>query len=160
MHGYVLTVERVIRAQPETIFALVADASAHPRIDGSGSVKKVTAGAPQRLELGSTFGMFMKMGIGYSMVNTVIEYEENRLIAWQTRPPGQMGRLTAGRIWRYELSPEDDETTLVKESWDISMDRQRWILRRVAGLPTKTRTNMERTLERIEELTTVPSPLG
>jgi uncharacterized protein YndB with AHSA1/START domain len=159
MHGYVLTVERAIRAQPEAIFALVSDASAHPQIDGSGAVKHVVAGAPQRLELGSTFGMFMKMGIGYSMVNTVIEYEENRLIAWQTRPPGQMGRLTAGRIWRYELNPAND-MTLVKESWDLSQDRQRWLLSRMVGLPSKTRINMERTLDRIEELTSAPIPLS
>ena len=166
MHGYVLTVERRIRARPEAIFALVSDASAHPLIDGSGSVRQVRADAPQRLELGSTFGMFMKMGIGYSMVNTVIEYEENKLIAWQTRPPGQMGHLTAGRIWRYELADAncdgdgDGDSTLVRESWDLSRDRQRWLLKRVVGLPTKTRNNMERTLERIEELTTVPSGLG
>jgi uncharacterized protein YndB with AHSA1/START domain len=160
MHGYVLTVERSIKARPEAIFALVSDAAAHPRFDGSGCVKHVVNRTPQRLELGSSFGMFMKMGIGYSMVNTVIEYEENRLIAWQTRPPGQMGRLTAGRIWRYELSPEDHDTTLVKESWDLSQDRQRWLLRRMVGLPSKTRTNMERTLELIEELTAVPSALG
>jgi uncharacterized protein YndB with AHSA1/START domain len=157
MQGYVLTVERAIRAQPQAIFELISDASAHPRIDGSGSVRQVVAGAPQHLELGSTFGMIMKMGIGYSMVNTVIEFEENRLIAWQTKPPGQVGRLTAGRIWRYELSCAGGEhETLVKESWDISEDRQRWLLKRMVGLPAKTRRNMERTLERIEELTTAP----
>jgi uncharacterized protein YndB with AHSA1/START domain len=153
MNGYVLTVERVIRARPEAIFALVSDAAAHPRIDGSGSVRQPISGHPERLELGSSFGMFMKMGIGYSMVNTVIEYEENKLIAWQTKPPGQVGRLIAGRIWRYELTAESDDKTLVKESWDISQDRQRWVLKRVVGLPTKTRTNMEKTLERIDQMT-------
>jgi uncharacterized protein YndB with AHSA1/START domain len=155
MQGYVLTVERVIRARPEAIFGLVADAAEHPRIDGSGAVRQAKPDAPERLELGSTFGMSMKMGIGYSMMNTVIEYEENRLIAWQTRPPGQMGRFTAGRIWRYELWPEDEDATLVKETWDLSQDHMRWLLKRIVGLPTKTRTNMERTLERIEALTAV-----
>jgi uncharacterized protein YndB with AHSA1/START domain len=160
MHGYALTVERVIRAKPEAIFALVSDAAAHPRIDGSGSVRQVISGAPERLELGSTFGMIMKMGIGYSMVNTVIEYEHNRLIAWQTKPPGQVGRLMAGRIWRYELVPESEEKTLVKETWDISQDRQRWILKRMVGMPSKTRSSMEKTLERIDEMTCPECALG
>jgi hypothetical protein len=154
MRGYVLTVKKVINARPQAIFALLGDASAHPRIDGSGSIRRPIAGAPERLELGSIFGMAMRMGIGYSMVNTVIEFEENRRIAWQTKPPGQVGLLTAGRIWRYELSPEDDSSTLVTESWDLSQDRQRWLLKRMVGLATKTRHNMERTLELIDQITT------
>jgi uncharacterized protein YndB with AHSA1/START domain len=158
MRGYVVTVKRVIKAQPQAIFALLGDASAHPKIDGSGSVRHPIAGTPQRLELGSTFGMAMRMGIGYSMVNTVIEFEENRRIAGQTKPPGQAGRLTAGRIWRYELSPEDESSTLVQESWDLSEDKQRWLLKRMVGLATKTRNNMERTLELIDRI--VVSEIG
>ena len=34
--------------------------------------------------LGSTFGMSMKLGVPYSMTNTVIEFEPDRRIAWQT----------------------------------------------------------------------------
>ena len=96
--------------------------------------------------------MSMRVGIPYSMVSTVIEFEDNRRIAWQTRPPGLVGRFTAGRIWRYELEPVEGGT-LVKESWDLSQDMQRWFLK-VGPLPETTRKNMERTLARIEELTT------
>jgi hypothetical protein len=32
--------------------------------------------------------MSMRVGVAYSMVSTVIEFEDNRRIAWQTRPPG------------------------------------------------------------------------
>ena len=103
--------------------------------------------------LGSTFGMSMKLGIGYSMLNTVIEFEENRRIAWQARPPGFMGRFSAGRTWRYVLDPVDEDTTRVSETWDISTDHQR-VLLKLGGLPEKTRSNMAKTLDRIEEITT------
>lgn len=155
MQGDVVTVEKVIKASPEAIFSLLADASQHPKIDGSGMVKQAKPGAPERLTLGSTFGMSMKLGIGYSTANTVIEFEENRRIAWQTRPPGFLRKFAAGRIWRYELEPADDGTTLVRESWDVSQDHQRMFLK-LGGLPKKTSADMSRTLDRIAEMTAVP----
>jgi hypothetical protein len=152
MDGDVVSVERVIPAGPAAIFALVADASRHPEIDGSGTVKQVRPGAPELLGLGSRFGMSMQQGIRYSMVSTVIEFEPNRRIAWQSRPGGVLGRFIAGRIWRYELEPVEGGTR-VRESWDISQDHQRPLLR-LGGLPEKTAANMARTLERIEEIVT------
>lgn len=147
----VVSVERVIPAAPEAIFALVADASRHHDIDGSGSVVVLKAGAPQRLVLGSTFGMSMKMGVPYSMVNTVVEYEENRRIAWKVEPPSRwMAKLVGGRVWRYELEPVSNGTR-VRESWDISADKGRLMLGVVASGQAKR--SMEKTLERIEQLT-------
>ena len=96
MDGDVVTVEKVIHAPPEAIFSLLADASRHPDIDGSGNVKQAKSGNPPRMTLGSTFGMSMKMGIGYSTVNTVIEFEDNRRIAWQTSMPGFLGLKMGG----------------------------------------------------------------
>jgi len=143
------TVERVIAAAPEKIFDLLADPARHHDIDGSGSViaAKETS---QRLALGSKFGMRMKIGVPYSMVSTVIEFDENRRIAWQSRPPGIGGRLAGGRIWRYELEPVEGGTR-VRESWDISQERFKWM---VQNARKKTRTNMETTLENIEKLAT------
>ncbi len=154
MDGNVVTTERVIHAPPEAIFDLLADASRHPDIDGSGAVKQAKSDAPARLSLGATFGMSMKMGIGYSMVNTVVEFEDGRRIAWQARPPGFLGHIAAGRIWRYELEPVEGGTR-VRESWDISKDHQRRMLK-LGGLPRKTEANMAKTLERIAELTETP----
>ena len=152
MDGDVVSVERVIPAGPAAIFALVADASRHPEIDGSGTVRQAKADAPHHLQLGSTFGMSMKAGIPYSMVSTVVEFEQDRRIAWQSRPPGFVGRFAAGRIWRYELEPVEGGT-LVRESWDISQDHQRPLLK-LGGLPDKTARSMAATLERIEALVT------
>ena len=154
MEGDVLSVERVIAAPPSAIFELVADAAKHPLIDGSGTVVEAK-GAPERLSQGAEFGMSMKAGIGYSMVNTVIEFEQDRRIAWQAKPKGFAGRFTGGRIWRYELEPVDGGTR-VRESWDVSQDHQRLFLK-LGPLPGRTRDNMEKTLARIEELVTASS---
>jgi uncharacterized protein YndB with AHSA1/START domain len=142
------TVERVIAAPPEKIFDLLADPSRHREIDGSGTVREAKGGS-ERLALGSKFGMSMKLGIPYSMVSTVIEFEDNRRIAWQTRPPIG-GSLAGGRIWRYELEPVDGGTR-VRESWDISQEKVKAVVRPARA---KTRKNMEQTLERIEAVVT------
>ena len=43
MGDTVVSVERVIDAPAAAIFAIVADPSRHPEIDGSGSVKSLTS---------------------------------------------------------------------------------------------------------------------
>jgi uncharacterized protein YndB with AHSA1/START domain len=147
----VVSVERIIPAPPEAIFDLLADPTRHQEIDGSGTVREAK-GEPQRLELGSSFGMSMKMGLPYSMVSTVVEFDENRRIAWQTRGPGAIGKHVAGRIWRYELEPVDGGT-LVRESWDITQESA--ITKPVVRLGAKkTGENMAATLARIEEVVT------
>lgn len=150
MRGSSVTVERMIRAAPEKIFALIADAARHPDIDGSGSVQRAKPGHPQRLYLGAKFGMAMRAGVGYSMVKTVEEFEENRLIAWSPKVPGIPLGILGGRRWRYQLEPVEDGTK-VRETWDIAQDRQRFLFRRF-GIPEKTKQDMQRTLERIEAL--------
>ncbi|MGH9098241.1 MAG: SRPBCC family protein, partial [Acidimicrobiales bacterium] len=56
--------------------------------------------------------------------------------------------------WRYELEPVEGGTR-VRETWDISHDYQRLFLK-LGKLPETTRSNMEKTLERIEQLTSTP----
>ena len=154
MKGYVLSVERTIPVTPETIFDVLSNAAKHSLIDGSGMLQGKRPEAPQRLALGTTFGMSMKMlHMPYSTVNRVVEFEENRRIAWQTGPTGFMERLIAGRIWRYELEPVDSGT-LVRESWDITPDHQRVLLKLGDIYSSKTRRDMDRTLERLSQLVT------
>jgi uncharacterized protein YndB with AHSA1/START domain len=150
MAANVETVERVIPAPPEKIFDLLADPARHHDIDGSGTVVASKDGT-ERLALGSTFGMSMKAGFRYSMVSTVIEFDEDRRIAWQTRPPGSLGSKFGGRIWRYELESVDGSSTRVRESWDISEEKGKAFLR---AARKRTRRSMEQTLEQIEQLVT------
>jgi len=142
------TVERFIPAPPEAIFAIISNPRRHHEIDGSGTVRDAKD-VPDEIHLGSTFGMSMKLGMPYSMVSEVVEYEPDRLIAWQTRPPsGWAARMGGGRIWRYELEPQDGGT-LVRESWDITHERLKVIVRPARN---RTRKAMAATLERIEQM--------
>ena len=145
---YVKSVERTISFPPHAIFALVADPTRHPDIDGSGTVRKVkVSGTP--LHEGSTFDMHMKRGFAYSTRSTVVAYEFDRVIAWQTRPiTFPLGLLIGGRVWRYELA-EADGGTRVTETWDLRPERNRALVRPLAGDPE---ADMRSTLQRIEEL--------
>jgi uncharacterized protein YndB with AHSA1/START domain len=144
------SVERVIPAPADAIFSLLADPSRHPDIDGSGSVREAK-GTPQRVKLGDKFGMQMKVGIPYSMVSEVIEFENDRRIAWQSRPPGVFGKISGGRIWRYELEPIDGGTR-VRETWDISQEVGTKAFLRNSRVHQHTREAMEKTLANIEQL--------
>jgi hypothetical protein len=143
-----VTVERVIPAPAADIFDLLVDPARHVEIDGSGTVQEARSGG-RRLGLGDAFGMDMKIGVAYSTRNVVVEFDENRRIAWRTMASGPVGWFVAGRTWRYELEPVDGGTR-VRETWDISTERlpSRFAVGRMADA---TRANMERTLERIEE---------
>jgi len=146
----VVSVERVIPAPAEQIFALLADPHRHQDFDGSGTVRDAKD-VPSSLKLGSTFGMSMRLGVPYSMVSTVVEYEQDKRIAWQTLPPYPLvKKVTGGRIWRYELEPAEGGT-LVRESWDIS---QEGVLSKPAVklAAEQTRKNMTATLERLEQV--------
>ena len=149
----VVSVERVIAAPADRIFDLLADPARHHDVDGSGSVRDAKAG-PARLSMGSEFGMAMQLGYKYSTKNTVIEFDDGRRIAWQTRPTSSFqSKLAGGRIWRYELEPADGGT-LVRESWDISHEKAP--IKSVLRLgPTKnhTRHAMEKSLANIAQLT-------
>ncbi len=146
-----VSVDRVIKAPASAIFAIVSDASRHPEIDGSGQLVKAKEGTPEHLHLGSVFGMSMKLGLPYTTSSTVIEYELNRRIAWQTQLSGPLGRFLGGRIWRYQLE-DSPEGTKVTETWDISRDKQAFILRN-AKVGQHTAGSMSKTLAKLAELT-------
>ncbi len=152
-----VSVTRIIPAPAAEIFDLLADPDRHTDIDGSGTVRGVTGRPSGRLKLGSVFGMSMKMGIGYSTRNVVVEFDEGRLIAWQTLAAEPLSKIVTGRVWRYVLEPVPDGTR-VTETWDISAEAalsRPFVRLLMAG---STRTAMERTLERIEHLVTDVSP--
>jgi uncharacterized protein YndB with AHSA1/START domain len=153
MNGYVLTVERLIEAPPEVIFAVLSNSARHSSIDGSGMLQGTDHEQDHPLMLGSTFGMNMKMGVRYKTQSRVVEFEDNRRIAWQTGPSGTLERFVAGRIWRYELEPVGD-ATLVRESWDITTDHQRALLKLGGIYSGKTKRDMERTLARLDSIVT------
>jgi uncharacterized protein YndB with AHSA1/START domain len=152
--GNTISVERVVDAPAAQIFALIADAGKHSSFDGSGTVDH-SKQPSQPLTLGSVFGMSMRgrpesLFLPYRTTNTVIEFEPDRRIAWKTTM-GPLG-LIGGRIWRYELEPVDGGT-LIRETWDVSQDRQRPMLR-MGSMPQQAEDGMRATLERIAALFT------
>jgi uncharacterized protein YndB with AHSA1/START domain len=154
MDGNTVSVERVINAQPGAIFSLLTDAGKHASFDGSGSVNHATQKSVP-LTMGSKFGMAMRgrketLFVPYRTTNTVIECEPDRRIAWQTYG---MGGMVGGRIWRYELAPapEGAAGTLARETWDVSQDKQKWMITS-GSIPRQTEDGMRATLERIAVL--------
>jgi uncharacterized protein YndB with AHSA1/START domain len=151
MDGNTVSVERVIKAPPDKIFALLADAGKHASFDGSDSVNHASQ-ASVPLSMGAKFGMAMRgrmetLFIPYRTNNTVVEYEPDRRIAWKTTA---LGGLFGGRVWRYELSPADGGT-LVRETWDVSQDKQKPMITR-GSIPEQTADGMRATLGRIAKI--------
>jgi uncharacterized protein YndB with AHSA1/START domain len=107
--------ERIVSAQieidapPEVIFDILIQPRRHREIDGSQSVQAVIEG-PERLSLGATFKMKMKIGFNYWVTNKVIVFEPNRRITWAH---------LLGNQWTYELTPLDGNRTLVRETNNI-----------------------------------------
>jgi uncharacterized protein YndB with AHSA1/START domain len=130
-----------IDAPPSAVFAILADPRQHPRIDGSGTVQGTVSG-PERLTLGSEFGMDMKMGAAYKIKNKVVEYDEDRLIAW---------RHKGLHRWRYELTPTADGGTEVTESWDLSRYPLPLRLGLSAALAGQTQKAIDGTLVKLKQ---------
>jgi len=130
-----------VKAAPGTIFEILADPRRHGEIDGSGTIQNARVNAPARLSLGATFGMDMKMGVPYRIVNTVVEFEENKQIAW---------RHFGGHIWRYILEPVDGGTQ-VTEQFDPRTAKSQLVLK-FSKAETKNAKAIEKTLDNLQEL--------
>lgn len=132
---------RIVTASPEQIFDVLTDPSKHPLIDGSGTVQ--STGKTERLKMGSKFGMSMKFNfLPYRIGSTVVEFEEDRLIAWC-----HFGK----HRWRYELEPQEDGTTRVTETFDWSTSLAPKVIE-IAGYPKQHLGSIERTLDNLAEL--------
>ena len=144
-----VSTSRVIAADRPAIFEVIADPSLHPVIDGSGTVGGAQAGGPERLALGARFGMDMKLGASYKILNEVVEFEEGRVIAW---------RHFNGHRWRYEFR-DVPEGTEVTETFDWSTAKAKLPLE-LAGFPKRNLAAMRATLERLDRYVTTGSAEG
>lgn len=134
---------RTIAATPQQIFALLVDPGQHPILDGSGTVRARRGASHEQLELGSTFNMDMKLRKSYRIQNTVVEYRQDRLIAW---------RHFYGHRWRWELEPVDGgEKTEVTETFDWSTAKPPLALAMsLTSWPKRNQRAVIRTLDNLE----------
>jgi len=141
VNGWRISRSIEIAAPPARIFDLLADPRQHPRFDGSGSVKAAVVG-PGRLWLGARFGMVVRIALPYFVPNLVVEFAENRLIAW---------RHVARHIWRYELEELPGGGTRVTETFDYSRAQGKTVYH-VLRWPARNAASIEATLRRLKEL--------
>jgi len=136
----IATASQEISAPAARIFELIADPAEQPRWDGNDNLRE--AGAGQRVRaVGDVFTMRLRRG--GIRENTVVEFEEGRLIAWRPNVPD---RKPPGHLWRWQLEPIDDNRTRVTHTYDWTQltDRSRY--------PRARATTSERLAASLERL--------
>ena len=128
----------IVDAPPADVFDFIRRPANHPLISGDKSVRGNISG-PELLGPGSEFGMSMKVGVPYRMTSTVVEFEEDRLIAW---------RHFGGHRWRWELEPVGAKQTRVTETFDQSTAKLPFVLRAI-GYPKRHRSNVTKSVANV-----------
>lgn len=147
---HVESVERVVPASPQEIFAVLTDIDRHAALDGSGMLQGSAEG-PRPLVLGSRFSMGMRQArLPYRSVSTVVEHEQDRLIAWSSGGEVAGRRVVGGQRWRFELTPEGGGTR-VRHSyvWGYAVARRLTV--QLPGYPRRMRAAMAESLRNLEE---------
>ncbi|SEG17983.1 Activator of Hsp90 ATPase homolog 1-like protein [Actinacidiphila yanglinensis] len=151
-----VAVSRLIPAPAAALFRVLANPARHTDLDGSGMLRgAVTETAVARVGDVFVMGMYHAPHGHYEMNNHVVEFEQDRRIAWEPEagrghPDHDASGARWGHRWTYSLTPTGPASTLVTESYDCSRapaderagmrDGQVWI------------GSMEQTLERLEEM--------
>jgi uncharacterized protein YndB with AHSA1/START domain len=108
----VVSASLVIDAPAETIWELIVEPVNQPSWDGNDNLGQAEPG--QRVQaVGDVFRMTLSGGAVRD--NHVVEYDEGRRIAWR---PSEVDRPPFGHLWRWELEPRDDGSTLVTHTYD------------------------------------------
>jgi hypothetical protein len=121
----------VVDAPPPVIFEFLRRPKNHPLISGDESVRGNISG-PELLEPGSRFGMSMKVGVPYRISSKVVEFDQDRLIAWCH---------LSGHRWRWQLEPAGTGRTRVTETYDQSTAKVPFLLRAI-GYPKRHESNV------------------
>lgn len=120
----------IVAATPDAVFDFLRRPSNHSELSGDGTVKGAKAD-DEVLEMDSKFGMKMKVGVPYRVSSKVVEFEQDRLIAWCH---------FGGHRWRWELAPVEGGTQ-VTETFDMSTAKFPPALR-LAGYPKRHEDNV------------------
>jgi uncharacterized protein YndB with AHSA1/START domain len=140
MSSAIISATRTVAAPAAEIFDLLATPRRHSEFDGSGSVRGVQERTPERLSAGAKFGMQMRIGLPYKILNEVVEFDEPTRIAW---------RHFGGHVWRYLLDPVDDQHTRVTEQFDTTGSRAPLVLALMRARRRNARS-INATLDRLQ----------
>lgn len=108
----IVSASNEIAAPASTIFELIADPAQQPRWDGNDNLASADPGQRVR-KVGDVFETTTTKG--HLRRNHVVEFAEGRLIAWL---PAEPDATPPGHLWRWALSPVDDDHTLVTHTYD------------------------------------------
>src|SRR5688572_27556622 len=120
----------IFPAPPLEVCELLRRPANHAVLSGDGTVRAATSG-DEVLQQGSRFGMRMKVGVPYRVTSKVVEFEQDRLLAWCH---------FSGHRWRWTLEPADGGTR-VTETFDMAPARFPPALR-LLGYPKRHRDNV------------------
>ncbi|HEY2795090.1 MAG TPA: SRPBCC family protein [Micromonosporaceae bacterium] len=157
----IVSVSRRIAAPASEIFAVLADPRRHLELDGSGMLRGSATDRPVT-GVGDVFvmRMFFDAHGDYRMNNHIVEFEQDRRIAWEPESgdghpdtdPGSTSETRWGHRWGYTLEPDGDGSTVVTETYDCS------------SAPAEERDNMDdgrvwmgamaETLQRLDQVCT------
>lgn len=131
----------VVPAGAAEVFDFLRRPANHSRLSGDRSVIGARSG-PESLTIGDRFGMSMKKGLPYLMSSQVVEFEQDRLIAWR-----QLVHMT----WRWEVEPIDTSSCQATETFDISGV---WLpfLARIERLPSSQARNVEGSVRNLQQV--------
>lgn len=130
----------VVDASPTEIFEFLRRPANHAELSGDGTVRDTHSG-DERLSEGSKFGMKMKIGVPYRISSKVVEFDEDRCIAWAH---------AGGHRWRWTLEPVGEGRTEVTETFDLSTSRFPPALRLV-GYPRRHQDNVVQSVTNLAE---------
>lgn len=156
-------VSRRIGASAAAVFDILASPHRHSEFDGSDMLRGAVVDRPIS-GVGETFTIKMhRLGRDYEMINHVVAFEPNQLIAWEPSPgdietaggdPARVG-VPSGYCWGYQLTPDGANVTVVTEFFDCGSEANRWILEREDGGWVNGHTSivvsMTRTLALLEQ---------
>lgn len=123
----IVRARRTIAAGASVVFELVADPARQPEWDANDNLGRAAPGQRVRA-VGDVFVTTLRSGSVRH--NHVVEFVEGERIAWR---PSEPGLEPPGHLWRWELTPVDERTTLVTHTYDwsdlddpVRFERARW----------------------------------
>ena len=140
----VVSATLVIDAPAEAIWELIAEPAHQPSWDGNENLARAAPGQRPRA-VGDVFRTTLTGG--EVRENHVVEYEEARRIAWR---PAEPDAEPPGHVWRWQLEPREDGTTVVTHTYDWTQltDEGRFARAR-ATLPENLMASLDRLADRV-----------